>query len=115
MRAAAGLWARKHLVFSMFRHLNPAARLHVTYERRTADPTGILRGIHRFLGVPEHDIGADGKEMPRHTFAGNWRFQEQGSSTIHEDAEWRYELGPGSTALVELLAGRLNRKLMRGL
>ncbi|HSM16388.1 MAG TPA: sulfotransferase [Gemmatimonadales bacterium] len=114
-RAAAGWWARNRLVLRMYRRLDPAARLHVTYERFTADPDGVLRGIQRFLGVPESALMPDWKQIPRHTFAGNWTFREDGSSEIREDTKWRYELGPGSTALVELLAGRLNRKLMRGL
>jgi len=114
-RAAAGWWARNRLVLRMFRRLDPTARLHVTYERFTTEPTAVLSEIYRFVGVPEIALVPEWKQMPRHTFAGNWRFHEQGSSDIREDSQWRHELGPGSTALVELLAGRLNRKLMRGL
>lgn len=114
-RAAAGWWARNRLVLQMYRRLDPAARLHVTYERFTTDPASVLQGIHRFLGVPESTLRTDWKQVPRHTFAGNWTFHEDGSSAIREDTKWRHELGPGATALVEFLAGRLNRKLMRGL
>ncbi len=114
-RAAAGWWVRNHLVLRMFRRLDPTARLHITYEQFTADPAATLSTIHRFLGVAEQALAPDWKRLPRHTFAGNWTFREADSSDIREDTKWRHELSPAATALVELLAGRLNRKLMRGL
>ena len=114
-RAAAGWWARNRLVLRLYERLDPGMRLHVTYERFTSNPAAVLREIHRFLGVREMDLGTNWKQELRHTFAGNWNFREGQSSEIREDVKWKNELSPRATALVDLIAGRLSRKLMRGL
>ena len=114
-RAAAGWWIRNKVMIRMFRQLDRDMRMHLPYERFTADARRVLRETHKFIGVEQLDLSPTWMEQTLHTFAGNRLFRKSSSSEIREDLGWRYELGPTATALVEVIAGRLSRKLMKGL
>ena len=113
LRAALGWWVR-HLQFLSFIEKQPQEKLlHVSYEQFCRSPEDVLKYIHDRLDIKPLGFDLAWRQKVHHTFAGNERLRKNGNSRIKQDFEWLQGLGWLQNCIVELITGRVNRKLLR--
>lgn len=112
LRASVSWWYRNTRAQRFFNSLPAHSKHRVTYEELCTEPSSVLKGIQRFLGVEELGVIDRWRTIVHHTFAGNVRLRESASSEITADLSWIRGLSPVQMCIVECLTGSLNRKLM---
>ncbi len=107
-------WNAQNLAFHLLGLRGTPTRV-LRYERFLADPTGALRGLAAFVGVP---LGEHGNELeflhdgyaelpPAHTVSGNPMRFRTGQVLLRQDEEWRSRLPVGQRRLVTALTSPL--------
>ena len=105
---SAFLWTGHNLALTALRRLGTSIRL-LRYEDFVADPSGTLRDVAAFAGLPPESDPAeflDGHtvELTRsHTVAGNPVRFRTGSMTLRRDDDWRAQLPRRRRRLVTAL------------
>lgn len=113
-RASAGWWLRNTQALGYIRKLPRDRSLHVTYEDLCDDADGLLRRIQSFVGVSPLGLAEDWRSQVHHTFAGNVSLRESKTADIRADMKWTRAMAPWEQCVVEMVTGRLNRKLLNG-
>jgi hypothetical protein len=107
---AARIWKRAHLEAQRVSRGLPAdCWLRVTYGDLCRDPQGTMDRIADFLGVRRAPIPPDFRSVEHHIIGNPMRLSSTGE--VREDLSWRERLSASDLAVIERIAGPLNREL----
>ena len=106
-------WLTSNLLIEALR-LRRLPRTRVHYEQLVADPVAAVSGALERLDVPVEvtlEVSAEGEVdlSPSHSVAGNPMRFRTGPVRLRLDDEWRQAMRPGPRAVVQTLAGPVNR------
>lgn len=115
LRAIISWYIRNRQYINIFSKSEKNRILHIKYEELVNDTSNTLRDIHKFINIKPMPLVPNWNQNPPHTFAGNIGLIKSKSNKIVEDKSWEKGLTRTQLFLTELVTGRLNKKLLKGL